>query len=209
MRVRIDITGQRFGRLIALCISTELLSDRPAWFCRCDCGKELTVRGNFLRSGKSTSCGCYIKERLHAGLGATHGMSRSTTHKSWDSMIGRCKRQNDPSYQRYGAQGIAVCERWLKFENFLSDIGQRPKGKTLDRFPNNKGNYEPGNCRWATPKEQSNNTKWNRTLMYRGKLMTARELSDLEGVSFGMLRARIFRRGQDVESALQALKTGE
>lgn len=89
-----------------------------------------------------------------------HGMSFTPTYGSWETMIRRCNNKNDGSYPRYGGRGIAVCERWLKFDNFLFDMGERPEGMTLDRIDSN-GHYEPGNCRWATPKQQQRNTSRN------------------------------------------------
>lgn len=85
----------------------------------------------------------------------THGMSGTPTHKCWRSMLARCKGD----HPNYGGRGIKVCKRWLKFENFLADMGERPEGLTLDRYPDNDGDYKPSNCRWATPKEQTNNRR--------------------------------------------------
>lgn len=87
-----------------------------------------------------------------------HGMVGTRTHKTWTSMKGRCRNPNDAMWKYYGARGITVCARWLKFENFYADMGERPEGKTLDRIDVN-GHYEPGNCRWATPLEQRHNQR--------------------------------------------------
>jgi hypothetical protein len=87
-----------------------------------------------------------------------HGMNGTPTHRCWRSMLARC----NGAHPNYGGRGIKVCKRWLKFENFLADMGERPEGKTLDRYPDNDGNYKPGNCRWATPKEQTNNRRPSR-----------------------------------------------
>lgn len=91
--------------------------------------------------------------------GRTHGMSGSVEHQTWRRMLQRCRNQNRPEWKDYGGRGIAVCERWLKFENFFADMGERPPKRSLDRYPNNDGNYEPGNARWATAKEQANNRR--------------------------------------------------
>jgi hypothetical protein len=150
MKPKINLTGRRFGRLVALRYSDKN-DGRKAWVCQCDCGTTKEIRGANLRSGHTTSCGCYVAERLAEGLaGVRHGMSDSPTHTSWSAMLGRCNNPNDPSYHRYGGVGIKVCDRWHVFKNFFEDMGVRPAGKTLDRFPNKRGNYEPGNCRWAT-----------------------------------------------------------
>jgi hypothetical protein len=128
-------------------------------------------------------------------------MCETPTYKSWNSMIGRCTNPADPSFQRYGGVGITVCERWTTFDNFLADMGIRPAGTSLDRI-DPVGNYEPANCRWASAKVQANNRRNNRTVEYRGETMTVRQLSDITGVSYGLLRQRILNGGWDVELAL-------
>jgi hypothetical protein len=127
-------------------------------------------------------------------------MHLSRTYKSWDSMLERCLNPKNKSYADYAGRGISVCQRWLKFENFLEDMGERPPCMSLDRI-NNDGNYEPGNCRWATATEQLNNTRANRFYDLDGKMMTARQLSDLSGINYHTLRERL-RRGWSVKRAI-------
>ncbi len=120
----------------------------------CRCGKEFIAQVQHVKGGFSQSCGCWHRELI-----TKHGRSgRDVTYVSWNNMKNRCKHPSSPSYQYYGGRGITYCRRWEKFENFLKDMGDRPVGKTLGRI-NNDGNYEPGNCRWETPKEQAQNRR--------------------------------------------------
>jgi len=159
----IDITGRRFGRLYILGQNGRDNQNVILWKCRCDCGNEITTRGSALRASISKSCGCFHRDRL-----TTHGESETTAkkatveHQTWNRMLGRCYNPNYTGYQYYGGRGIKVCERWRKYEKFLADMGRRPEGMSLDRYPDNNGNYEPRNCRWATPKQQSANRRNSR-----------------------------------------------
>jgi hypothetical protein len=114
----------------------------------------------------------------------------SPTYVTWHSMKQRCRDKNHSAYFKYGGRGITFCDRWLNFNNFLCDMGERPTGKTLDRI-NNNGNYEPTNCKWSTKKEQARNTRKNRYIDFNGKKITIAELSDKIGVNQGVLRGRI------------------
>lgn len=130
------------------------------------------------------------------------------TWNSWHCMHNRCTQPSHENYHRYGGRGIKVCERWSNFENFLADMGERPAGKTLDRFPNKDGHYEPGNCRWATPKEQKANSVWRggapgTLIEFRGERRTSYGWSQRLGINAGTIRTRL-KAGWPVERALCA-----
>lgn len=121
----------------------------------------------------------------------THGMTKTKTFKSWESMKQRCNNPNSPDYHRYGGRGVHVCSRWNdSFENFHADMGVRPEGKTLDRIDNSKG-YEPNNCRWATATEQQENRRSNPTVTYQGKTITVVSLAKEIGIPAKILIWRL------------------
>lgn len=156
---RIDIAGLKFGRLTVIDASNYRNSDnRVLWNCICDCGANCLVAGRYLRSGLTKSCGCLHQEVVKV-ISITHGLSKSSTYQSWQAMKNRCYNKKQKSYANYGAIGIKVCPAWRdSFTAFLTEMGERPKGTTLDR-KDPFGNYELGNCKWSTPLEQSRNTR--------------------------------------------------
>lgn len=121
----------------------------------------------------------------------THGMSKTGTHKSWESMKQRCLNPNASDYHRYGGRGVTVCSRWKdSFENFLADMGERPEGKSLDRIESEKG-YEPNNCKWSTPREQQLNKRSNPTIIYQGRSVAVAVLAREIGIPSSILIWRL------------------
>lgn len=175
----------RFGKLLVLELAEKSKNGTAKWRCRCDCGVEKVLFSTVLRRGQA-SCGCDQPQRISEAR-TTHGMTESATYNSWKSMRARCTNPNSPDYAAYGGRGIAYCAAWESFETFLKDMGERPEGMTLDRFPNQDGNYEPGNCRWATSKSQANNRSANVYVEYGGRSLTLSEL----GETIGMDRRRV------------------
>lgn len=177
----------------------EPTTDGNGWkrrqvMCRCKCGTTRIVNRSDVVTGHSKSCGCLQREKA-AQSGkrkATHGLTGSRTYESWSRMKQRCNNQKDPSYCEYGGSGIVVCDEWNNsFESFLRDMGERPNGCSIDRYPNLNGNYEPGNCRWATPKEQGRNRRDNALLEHDGRTMTIVEWSEVTGIKACTISRRL------------------
>lgn len=186
--------GARFGRLKVLSIESR---KNKGVLCQCDCGTVQKYAGGNLKSGTSRSCGCLQRELL-VKRSTTHGMTNTPTFKSWSSMVERCSMKSHISYQYYGARGVEVCERWNPakggtFENFYADMGERPKGKTLDK--DIKGGvgcllYSPENCCWATATEQARHRRSNVLVELNGERMTVAEASELTNINASSLYKR-------------------
>ena len=192
-----ELSGQRFGRLVVLKSTKERIRRDIVWLCSCDCGAIKKINGANLKDGSTHSCGC-LKKELAAKRGRmskTHGHSvggkYSRTYRSWEAIIQRCTNTKSKDYIRYGGRGIKVCKRWLKFPGFLEDMGERPRDTSIER-KDNDGNYEPGNCEWASAIVQAHNNRHTKLtplkvqvikkLLKESKLMQ-KEIADIFHVS--------------------------
>ena len=175
---------------------------RLFWPCRCACGTERLVYASSLRSGASKSCGCLSRE-VTGERATTHGESGDPQYVAWTQMKARCHRPSSEKFAIYGGRGITVCDRWREsYAAFLEDMGPRPEGHSIDRIDVN-GNYEPGNCRWATPREQGANLRKSRNLTRDGKTLCMSEWSRVTGLPIGTIFMRL-ALGWTVERTLTA-----
>ena len=186
-----DLTGSVFGRLTVV-----EYAGTGRWRCSCECGGEACCLTSNLKKGNSKSCGCANREARFK-----HGMSKTPVYKAWQMMRDRCENSANPHFHNYGGRGIAVCERWQEFSNFLADMGMRPKGFDIDREDNDKG-YEPGNCRWVTRKRNMNNLRGNNRIEYDGQSRTVPEWAEILGMHEETLRHRV-NRGWTAERAIE------
>jgi len=202
--------GAQFGRLTVIgepFMGGPQGRQRSFCPCRCECGVTLDVMEYRLKGGEILSCGCYRRQRQsesNTTHGDTKGGEQSTEFTSWRLMLDRCKNPHNNRYRIYGGRGISVCERWVhSFENFLADMGRKPSpNHSIDRYPNNDGNYESGNCRWATREEQARNTHANVWLTVDGVSMILDDWAKTTGIASETIAARI-ARGWTVDRAVK------
>lgn len=199
-RIKLQLEGKRFGKLLV--IKDVGVNNRGTymWLCKCDCGKEKVVKGATLVEGTTKSCGCLL------GKKTKHGLANAPEYNVWIGMKERCYNPLSTGYYKYGGRGITVCERWKNsFERFYEDMGIRPSDlHSIDRYPNNDGNYEPLNCRWATDKEQLRNTRRNVWVEYRGERFVLTDLAKKLNIHYITLRYHL--RSKGVEDAILAVK---
>ena len=195
------IVGEQIGRLVVQEVGLKI-DGRKAVRCQCSCEKQRIVREHYLTSGRVKSCGCYKRDQ-YIERNSKHGASRrgkaSPTYRSWAMAKVRCLNSNFPTYPLYGGRGITMCQEWSNsFLVFLAYMGERPLGKTLDRIDTN-GNYEPGNCRWATHQEQCNNRRDNRWFTLDGETDTISGWSRRLGMNSGSLYKMLVYRGMSLQ----------
>lgn len=211
----IDLTGERFGRLLVQEIAYKK-GWEIYWKCKCDCGKTTNVLSAKLRNGKTKSCGCLRKEML-VKRNEKHGLRHKRIYNIYCTMKARCYSQHNSNYHNYGARGIIVCDEWMGehgAENFIKwayENGYDENAKfgecTLDRIDVN-GNYEPSNCRWISVKEQANNTRLTIFLTYKGETKSASEWSEITGISKNTINGRK-RKGWSDERCLETPVKGK
>ncbi len=197
---KLDLTGQKFGRLTAIEEVKSPEKNYTRWLCKCECGNEKVIARASLRSGETESCGCLQKEEVSKRR-KTHGLSRTKEYYSWKSMLNRCYNMKDVGYKNYGGRGITVCEEWREsFETFLKDMGKSPEGSSIDRI-NNDGNYCPENCKWSTKQEQNSNTRQNKIITFNGKTQTISAWAREVGIKAQTIARRLDSWG-NIELAL-------
>lgn len=185
----IDLSGKRFGLWTVRTLSSNQ-NGVLYWRCKCDCGTEKDVFGGDLKRGGSLSCGCQLSA-LRTKRQTTHNMSRHPIYRSWLYMRDRCQNPNNTMFHLYGGRGIRVFPAWESFEKFNNDVGKEWKPRlSLDRIDTN-GNYEPGNVRWATPKEQAQNRRTNRIIQTPDGPMTVTSAADYYGIRSVTIQSRL------------------
>lgn len=204
MPPKIDLTGQVFGKWTALeGISVEG-KNRPYYVCLCECGTKRVVKGAILSAGGSQSCGCWKKEKLSVRT-RKHGLSRinKPIYDAWFQLNKRCYDSNHPQYQDYGGRGIRVCDAWRDdfpaFYTWALANGWK-SGLSIDRYPNNDGNYEPLNCRWATDGQQQRNRRVSKTYVFFGEEWHIGEIAETFGLNPRRIAGRIYHGWNIIES---------
>lgn len=197
-----DLTGKIFGGLCVIKKSEKKHKGKHGvrWLCKCECGRTTVVLTERLNSGNTRSCGCAIYSQ--GGLCAAN----ESEYKCWQHMISRCSNPKDSSYPDYGARGIRVCKRWCDFSLFLTDMGSKSSDNLSIERLNVNGDYEPGNCVWATRKTQMRNTRRNFVIEYRGEKRCLSEWCELLGLTYARTLARLRCYGWTVERAFEEPK---
>jgi hypothetical protein len=198
-----DLTGKRFGRLVVFAKHGRGKHGKTLWACVCDCGGDCIVTHSSLTQGNTRSCGCLLAESRGANgrLNRTHGLTHLREYRIWVNMKSRCSDPNQPAYPNYGGRGISVCERWrLSFEDFLEDMKRAPEGHEIDRIDSD-GNYEPGNCRWATSTQNTRNRRITPRYEHNGRIMSLGDWADECGIRYKVLLDRL-RGGWTLEDAM-------
>lgn len=208
-RIRIE-AGARYGRWTVVVSRAPEGGGPTVADVKCDCGSVGTVIAQNLKRGLSMSCGCLLRDMAKAAavngewgsVQRTHGLSRTPEHISWLAAKGRCFNPLNPAFADYGGRGITMCAEWRdSFQAFLRDMGPCPVGYEIDRIDNDKG-YEPGNCRWATPVQQSNNRRSNHVIEAFGKRLSLAEWARSTGLGYDLIKQRINKLGWVPERAL-------
>ena len=200
---QLNITGKRFGKLVAIKTIGKNKNGVYLWQCKCDCGNEITASVGNLNNGHTKSCGCLRADRCKTKF-TKHGLERTRLYDIWRDMRLRCYDERNISYNRYGGRGITICDEWKEdvkaFYDWAMANGYNDS-LTIERIDND-GNYFPENCRWATVKEQANNRRSNVLVTHKGKTQTMKEWANEVGIPYKVVWARTQKLGWSVERAL-------
>lgn len=204
----IDLTGQRFGRLVVIKRVGGNKHGRSMWLCKCDCGTEKIITGNYLINGDTKSCGCLKLETAikNGKANKTHDYSNTSIYNIWRGILARCNNTKNKAYKNYGKRKIKVCYRWSNknpkgFQNFLDDMGEPPSTQhQIDRINNNLGYYKE-NCHWVTPKENCRNKRNNILITYNNKMQCLKSWAEELKISYQTLWARIYKYNWSIEKA--------
>lgn len=206
-----NLVGKKYGKLAVVSKEENKRSEtgrsHVMYFCKCDCGKNIVVKAENLRSGNTKSCGCLVIDTNKA-IGTKHGKAHTRLYNVWQRMKQRCYDANCKEYDRYGGRGITVCNEWLNdfqlFYDWAMDNGydeNAPKGEcTIDRIDND-GNYCPENCRWVSNKEQQRNKKNNFLVLYKGEELPLSVVAEKEKINRSTLYSRL-QKGMTIEEAI-------
>lgn len=202
MNKALDVSGQTYGRLVAIC-REKVAGRHTHWRFKCECGTEKVIKLDHVRQGRVQSCGC-LRVEVTTSRSVTHGHSvgrkASRELKSYNHAKARCQNPNNAKYPQYGGRGIKMCDAWSQdAAQFLKDMGPCPPGHTLDRM-NPNGNYEPENCRWATSHQQARTRTDNVLVEYQGSTMILKDYAALMGLGYKRLHARL-RKGMSLAEA--------
>ena len=206
MPKRIDLAGQRFGRLTVTSFAGTDKNGKALWHCQCECGNKTIVLASNLKR-KTRSCGCLRQELSSERItnrNNKHGESRTRLYAIWGGIKERTKNPNNCNYDKYGKKGIKMCADWEDYENFKTWAlaSGYANNLSIDRKDNTKG-YSPENCRWVTLQEQNRNTTRNAIFLYKGERKTLCEWAEIAGINYQTLSARIHKLGWNIEKALE------
>lgn len=193
----IDITGKKFNKLTVIKFDKEKSNNKNKyWICKCDCGNIKSIEGNKIKNGLVKGCGC-----LRGKNNIKYSIQNKKLYKLWWHIINRCNNKKDISYKNYGGRGIKVCDEWLEYDNFAIWClkNNYKEGLEIDRI-NNNGNYEPDNCRFVTRLENSRNKRNSIKYNYKGKLLSLKEIADLNNINYKLLWQKINRDGINIEN---------
>lgn len=204
MQIRKDLSGQRFGNLIAIKpIGKNEKNGQTLWLCKCDCGNDHITTTTYLVTGDCKSCGCLNSKRFRKMI-TKHGMANTRIYNIWQNIKRRCRNKNHPRYKDYGKRGIDICNEWEDFNEFYqwAITNGYQDNLTIERIDNDKG-YSPDNCRWITMNEQQFNKRTTHYLTYKGVTKTLTEWAKIKNMRVQTLASRINRFHWSVEKALE------